>query len=78
MNEAITWTNKSQKGAVALIQAQKHCKLANVSLLYPSKTRFAYILHSLKIILMNKYAIEYMYGPMSGVGNEINNRKPSN
>ena len=47
MNKATTWKNKSQKGAVALIQAQKHCKLANVCLLTPTKTRFAYMMHSL-------------------------------
>ena len=47
INKAITWTNKSQKCAGALIQAQKHCKLANVCLLTPTKTRFAYMMHSL-------------------------------
>ena len=57
INKAITWTNKSQKGAVARIQAQKHCKLANVLLLSPAKTCFAKILNSFKILLMNKDAI---------------------
>ena len=40
MNKDITWKKKSQKGAVALIQTQKYCKLANVCLLAPAKTRF--------------------------------------
>ena len=69
--------NKSQKGDVALIQAQKHCKLASVRLLTPSKARFAYILHSFKSLLMNNDSIEYMYGPIPGVGNEIKTCKPS-
>ena len=77
INKAITWTNKSQKGSVALIQAQKHCKLENFSLIAPSKNRFSYIFHSFKILLMNKDAIEYMYGPMPGVENDIKTRKPS-
>ena len=68
-NKAIIWTNKSQKGAVALIQAQKHCKLANFCLLAPSKNRFAYILNSIKSLLMNKDAINYIYGPIPVVGN---------
>ena len=58
MNKATTWTNKSQKGAVPLIQAQKHCKLANFCLLAPSKTSFSYILNYFKIVLINKDAIE--------------------
>ena len=77
-NEAITWTKKSQKGAVTLVKARTHCKLANVCLLAPDKTRFSYILHSFKILIINKYAIYYMYGPIVGVGNDINIRKPSN
>ena len=58
MNKAIMWKNKSQKGAIALIQEQKHCKFANVCLIAPSKTRFVYILNSFKIFLMKKDAIE--------------------
>ena len=46
-----------KKCAIALIHAHKHYKLANVRLLDPSKTRFAYILHPFKILLMNKDAI---------------------
>ena len=57
MNKDITWTKKSQKGAVALIQAQKHCKLTNVRLLDPAKTSFPYIFHSFKSLLMNKDSV---------------------
>ena len=57
MNMAITWTKKSQKGAVALIQTQNHCKPANVCLLDPSKTRFEYILNYPKSLLTKKDAI---------------------
>ena len=71
MNKAITWTKKPQKSAVALIQAQKHCKLANVCLLAPATTRFTYIPHSFKILLTNKDTIEKMYGSIPGVGNDI-------
>ena len=39
-NKAITWTKKSKKGAIALVQAQKHCKLVNVCLIAPAETRF--------------------------------------
>ena len=69
INKAITWIKKSQKGAVALNQAQTCCKLSNVRLLAPTKTFFAYILHSLKSLLIKKDDIEYMYCPMPGVGN---------
>ena len=78
INKAITCTNKSQKGSVALIQAQKHCKLENVRLLAPDKNCFSYISHSFKSLCMNKDDIEYMYGPMPGVCNDINTCKPSN
>ena len=60
-NKAITWTKKSQKGAVALNQAQKCCKISNVRPLAHAKTRFAYILHYFKSLLINKDDIEYMY-----------------
>ena len=40
INMSITWKKKSQKGAVAIIQEQKHCKLANFRLLDPDKTSF--------------------------------------
>ena len=66
-----------KKCAVALIQAQKHCKLTNVHPLAPTKNRSAYILQSFKILLINKDNIYYMYGPIPGVGNEIRTRKPS-
>ena len=71
MNKAITSKKKSQKGAIALIQTHKHYKLANVCLITSSKTRFKYILHSFKSIPMNKDSIEYMYGPIPGVVNDI-------
>ena len=69
INKAVTCTKTSQKGSVALIQAQKHCKLENVRLLAPDKNCFSYISHSFKSLCMNKDDIEYMYGPMPGVGN---------
>ena len=69
---------ETKKGAVALIQAHKHCKLANVRLLAPAKNRFSYILHPFKILLLKKDSIEYMHGPMPGVGYEIKTFKPSN
>ena len=56
-NKAITWTKKSQKGAVALIQVQDPCKLENFRLLDPSKTRFEYILNYPKSLLTKKDAI---------------------
>ena len=77
MNKAVSWTNKSQKGGVDLVKTQKYCKLTNVCLLAPDKTCFSYILHSFKIPIINKDTINYMYGPMSGVGNDINTCKPS-
>ena len=33
--------------------------------------------HSFKSLLINKDTIEYIYGPIPGVGNEINTRKLS-
>ena len=77
INKAITWTNKSQKGTLTLIQAQKHCKLANFCLLAPSKTSFPDILQSFKILIINKDSIYYIYGPMPVVINDIKTRKPS-
>ena len=72
-NKAITWTKKSPKFFVALIQSQKHCKLVNIRLLAPAKNRFEYILHSLKSLLINKDNIDYMYVPIPVVENDINN-----
>ena len=71
MNKAITSKNKPQKGAIALIQTHKYYKLAIVCLITSSKNRFEYILHSFKSLLVNKDAIEYMYGPIPGVVNDI-------
>ena len=71
MNKAITSTNKSQKVVIALIQTHKNYKLANVCLITSSKNRFEYILYSFKSLPLNKDAIEYMYGPMPGVVNDI-------
>ena len=73
INKAITWTKKSPKFFVALIQSQKHCKLVNIRLLAPAKNRFEYILHSLKSLLINKDNIDYMYVPIPVVENDINN-----
>ena len=74
--EKITWANKSQKIDVALIQAQKHFKLANVRLLAPSKNRFSYIMNSFKSLLVNKDSIKYIYVPIPVVVNEIKTHKP--
>ena len=77
INNNITWKKKSQKVSIALVKAQNHCKLANVCVLVSAKTRFAYILHSLKILLVNKDNIYYIYVPMPGVVNENKTYKPS-
>ena len=68
---------KSQKGVVALVKAQKHCRLEFVCLLALAKTSFPFILHYFKCLLTKKYIIEYMYAPMLGVVNDIKTHKTS-
>ena len=59
MNKNIMWTKESQKSAAALVKAQKNCKLEIFRLLAPAKNNFSYILHSFKILLINKDSDKY-------------------
>ena len=77
MQKCITWTKKSQKGARALREAQICCGIKEKRLLTPVSTRFAYLIHYFRSLLKNKPAIEYLYGTMPGIHNNIRARRPS-
>ena len=77
MQKCITWTNKSQKGAWALREAQLHCRIKEKRLLTPVLNRFAYLIHPFRSLLENKPAIEYLYGTMPGTHDNIQSRRPS-
>ena len=40
-------------------------------------TRFAYLIHSFRYLLDNKPEIEYLYGSMPGIHDNIRARRPS-
>ena len=77
MQNCITWTKKSQKGARALQDAHIHCGVKDKRLLTPVSTHFAYLIHFFRSLLDNKPAIEYLYGIMKGINENIGARRPS-
>ena len=77
MQKCITWTNKSQKGAQALQEAQIHCGIKEKRLLIHVSARFSYLIHSFRSLLENKPAIEYLYGTIPGIHDNIWTRRPS-
>ena len=77
MQKCITWTNNIQKGARALREAQIHCGIKEKRPLTPVLTRFAYLIHSFKSLMENNPAVEYLYGTIPGVHDNIWEKRPS-
>ena len=77
MQKCITWTKKSQKGARDIWEAHIHCGTKEKRLLTPVLTHFAYLINSFRSLLENKSAIEYLYGNMPGIHDNIRARRPS-
>ena len=77
MHKRITWTKKSQKGARALWDAHIYCDIKEKRLLATVSTRFEYLIHSFRSFLYNKHAIDYLYGIMPEIHDNIRARRPS-
>ena len=77
MKKCITWTKKIQKGAGSLWDSQIHCRIKENCLLTPVSTSFAYLIQYFSYLLDNKPAIEYLYGNMPGIHDNIRARRPS-
>ena len=77
MQKCISWKNMIQKGAHALREAQLHCRINEKHLLTPVLICFAYLIHSFRSLLENKPVIEYIYGTMPGIHDNIQARRPS-
>ena len=74
--KCLTWTKKIQKGAWALREAQIHCGIKEKRLLTPVSTRFAYLIHSFRSLLENKPTIDYLYGTIPYIHDNILARRP--
>ena len=77
MHKCITWTDKSQKWEWDIQEAQLHWGINYKHLPTPVLTRFAYLIHSFRYLLDNKPEIEYLYGSMPGIHDNIRARRPS-
>ena len=77
MQKCTTWKNKSQKGERDLRELHLHCGIKEKLLITPVLTRFAYLIHSFRSLLDSKPEIEYLYGSMSGIHENIWARRPS-
>ena len=77
MQKCITYRKKSRKGAWALCEAQIHCGIKERWILTPVSTRFSYLIHSFRYLLGNKHAIEYLYGTMPEIHDNIRARRTS-
>ena len=77
MQKFINWMKNIQKGAQALREAQLYCGIKEMRLLAPVLTCFTYLIHSFSSLLDNKPVIEYMYGSMTGIHENIWERRPS-
>ena len=77
MQKCITWKKKIQKGARNLQEAQIHCGIKEKRLFTPVSTHFAYLIHSFRSLMGNKPAIEYLYGTVPGIHENIRARRPS-
>ena len=77
MQKYITWMKKSQKGVRDLREAQIHCVIKEKRLLTPVLNISAYLIHSFRYLLENKSVIEYLYGTMPGIHDNIRAGSPS-
>ena len=76
MQKCITWTKKIQKGGQALREAQLHRRINMKHFLTPVSTRFSYLIHLFRNLLYNKHMIDYLYGRLSGIHENIWARRP--
>ena len=68
---------KSQKGAQAFLEAQIYWGTKEKHLLTLVLTCFAYLIQLSRSLLENKPEIEYLYGSMPGIHDNIWARRPS-
>ena len=76
MQKCITWMKKIHKGALALREAHIHCGIKDKRRLTPALTCFAYLIHSFRYLLDNKPAMDYLYGIVLGIHDNILARRP--
>ena len=72
----VTWTEDISLGLRALTKAQNIVALKQQKMLTHIQTQWAYLISSLQCFIENRAATDYMYGPMEGVGGNINKRIP--
>ena len=77
MQKCITCTKKIQKGARALWDTHIHCGIKEKRFLAPVLTHFSYLIHSFRSLLENKPAIDYLYGTIPGIHDNIRAMRPS-
>ena len=73
----VIWTNKSSLGSRAQTKAQKYVGLKPLKMLTPIKTRWAYFISTLQCMIESRVSIDYICGPMAGVGANIKKRLPN-
>jgi hypothetical protein len=78
MQKFIIWTKESQKGCDSWREAQEFCHLPPQKLLTPVKTRFAYLMYSIRSLIANQAAIDYLYGQKEGRSAQLCKRLPLN
>ena len=76
MHKCITGTKNIQKGARDLRDTHIHHRIKEKQLITPVLNRFAYLNHSFRSLLDNKPTIEYLYGTMTGIHDNIRARRP--
>ena len=77
MQKCITYMKKSQKGGRDIRDAHIHCGIKEKHILTPVLTHFEYLINSFRSLLDNKPAIEYLYGTMTRIHDNILARRPS-
>ena len=76
LTTCVTLTNKSSLGSRALTKAQNNIGLKPHKMCTPIKTWWEYLIDALQCLIENRAAIDYMYGPMAGVGGNIKRQIP--
>ena len=74
LTTCVTWMKKSSLGSIVLTKDQNHVGLKARKILTHIKTQWAYLIYALQCLIENIAAIDYMYGPMAGVGSNIKKR----
>ena len=76
LTTCVTLTNKSSLGSRALTKAQNNIGLKPHKMCTPIKTWWEYLIDALQCLIENCAAIDYMHGPMEGVGANIKKQFP--